>query len=621
MERKTPYYAGNDFANPDYTDGQLPHILGASNYQVMRSNRTHPEWSDGLGNTYNHAPMLTYWRGKFYLEYLSNPIHEHTDGGCSLLTVSKDGIHWEKPQISFPVIKAPAGVYRCADGQEVVIPEDRDAMMHQRMAFFHSSDDRLLVTGFYGHVPDCYTCPWVNYGMGRAVREVYENGAMGPIHFLRILTDSGWTEEKLPFPHFTKSPDAGFVKACEECLHDRLVTQQWAEEHGDRDEYVHIKQGGVSAENGGIAAGTEKQSSFCWYHLDEKNLVGLWKQGVVGRSEDGGDTWHIHKESSFATSGAKSWGQKTDDGKYAIAYVNSIASEHRYPMCAVTSDDGICFNDLGVICGEVPPRRYEGLFKDFGPQYLRGICEGHREYPQRAMWLCHSMNKEDIWVSRVPVPLQTGCNEHADDDFSEESPYIENWNVYSSLWAAVRKTKVFGNVPCMRISDRDPVDYARAERMFKPEKQLCVQCSLMLNQWYNEKFYLELTDEKGNIACRLAIGDGNMLYAQTTSVLLPIAVLNKNLEWLDVTIEADCESCRYRIMVNGRETDVKQMAFRQKVNSLSRFILRTKPCRKAPGVDKRPDTPDMPDVDEPCQTERVYMIRNVKTTPGSRIAL
>ena len=614
MDRKIPYYAGNDFADPDYADGQLPHVLGASSYQVMRSNRSHPEWSDGLGNTYNHAPMLTYWRGKFYLEYLSNPVHEHTGGGCSLLVVSEDGIHWGKPRVSFPVIKAPAGVYRCADGQKVVVPEDRDAMMHQRMAFFHSCDDRLLVTGFYGHVPDSYTCPWVNYGMGRAVREIYEDGSMGPIYFLRVLTASGWTEEKLPFPHFSRSGDQGFVKACEECLNDRLVTQQWAEEHGDRDEYVHIKQGN--------AAGTkDKQSSFCWYHLDEQNIVGLWKNGVAGRSEDGGDTWQIQREPSFATSGAKSWGQKTEDGRFAIAYVNSIASEHRYPMCAVTSDDGICFDDLGVICGEVPPRRYEGLFKDFGPQYLRGICEGHREYPTGAMWLCHSMNKEDIWVTRVPVPLRLGCEEHADDTFADAGSWMKNWNIYSSRWAAVEKAEAVDAIPCMRISDRDPVDYARAERMFKPEKQLRVECSILPCKWYEEKCYLELTDHQGRTAVRLAIGEGNVLWAQTTSVMIPAKTLSKHLDWLNIAIEADCETCRYRIEVNGQETDCGQLTFRQKVNQISRFVLRTKPYRKAPGVDKRPDTPDMPDVDEPCQTERVYMIRNVKTTPGSRIAL
>lgn len=369
-EKRTPYYAGREFANPDYADGQLRHAVGASNFQVTRANRAHPEWADGVGNTYNHAPMLTYWRGKFYLEYLSNPIDEHTDGGCSFLCISEDGMNWSEPQVAFPVIRVPAGEYACIDGQTVVIPKEREAIMHQRMGFFHSSDDRLLMLGFYGHVDHHYMTPWVNYGIGRVVREIYEDGTVGPVYFIRILQDAGWTEEKLPFAYYKKSPDQGFVNACDELLRDRLVTQQWAEEHGERDEYVHIKESKVHLQSGA----PEKQSSFCWYHKDENTLIGMWKHAVVGRSDDGGDTWRIVKEPSFATSGAKMWGQKTEDGKFAIAYVNSIVSEHRYPLCVVTGEDGVRFDNLAVVCGEVPPRRYEGLFKDYGPQYLRGIC-------------------------------------------------------------------------------------------------------------------------------------------------------------------------------------------------------------------------------------------------------
>lgn len=612
-EKYTPYYAGDAFANPDYADGQLPHAVGASNYQVTRANRRHPEWSDGMGNTYNHAPMLTYWRGTFYLEYLSNPIDEHTDGGCSFMCMSKDGVHWTAPQVVFPVIKAPRGIYKCEDGEEIVIPEDREAIMHQRMGFFHSSDNRLLVSGFYGHVPNHYTTPWGKYGMGRVVREVYEDGTLGPIYFIRILTYSGWTEEKLPFPHYSKSDDAGFVAVCEELLKNRLVTQQWAEEHGDRDEYVHIKQGQVQLDSGGMKNAPEKQSSFCWYHLDEQNIVGMWKHAVVGRSQDGGDTWRIVKEPSFATTGAKMWGQKTEDGKYLIAYVNSIASEHRYPLCAAVSDDGIRFDELAVICGEVPARRYKGLFKDYGPQYIRGICEGHGEYPKGAMWLCHSMNKEDMWVTRVPVPYHTAESVHADDDFSGDDMYIQNWNVYSPLWAPVRREVLPGGVHCMAMRDHDPVDYARAERIFKAEKRVRVSVTMMPSKFYEEDFFIELADDRGQVACRLTWGKVNALMGQTTSVMVPLQGMKTHLEWTAITIEADCERYRYAVYVNGQATENSVITMRQKVNSISRLILRTKMARKAPGVDVRPDAPDMKNADEPARTNRAYFIRHVKT--------
>lgn len=612
-EKRTPYYAGRAFANPDYADGQLPHAVGASNYQVTRANRRHPEWADGLGYTYNHAPMLTYWRGKYYIEYVTNPADEHTLGGCSLLCASKDGVSWDKPVVSFPMIKVPAGVYRCADGREVVVPEPRDAFMHQRMAFFHSNDDRLLVSGFYGHVPHHSICPWVNYGMGRAVREIFEDGSMGPIYFLRILEDSGWTEELLPYPHFTRSADRGFVNACEEFLADALVTQQWAEEHGDRDEYVRIKAKAADAPAGGALGPMERRSSFCWYHIDEKTVIALWKQAVVGRSDDGGETWTIAKEPSFATSGAKAWGQRTQDGLFAIAYVNSLSSEHRYPLCVVTSNDGVRFDGLAAAFGETPPRRYEGLYKDFGPQYLRGVCEGHREYPKDAMWLCHSVNKEDIWATRIPVPIKNAVETHADDRFDGDGPYIEGWNIYSPIWAPVRKAALPGNVRCMRIADREPVDYARAERVFPDSVRVKATIEMLPAKFYEEKFYIELTDEKGNVACRVALGDGRELSAQTTSVMLPVAQVGRDLEWLQIGIEADCEKCRYAVTLNGEPVKIPVLVLRQKVNSLSRLILRTKPARRAPGVDERPLTPDMAKADEPAVTEGAYFIRYVKT--------
>ena len=72
-------------------DGKLRPAVGVENRQVFRANRTHPELADGFGWTYNHAPMLAYWNGKFYLEYLSNPIGEHVPPGQTFVITSADG--------------------------------------------------------------------------------------------------------------------------------------------------------------------------------------------------------------------------------------------------------------------------------------------------------------------------------------------------------------------------------------------------------------------------------------------------------------------------------------------------------------------------------------------------
>jgi len=612
-DHPTPYYAGSAFADLLRHDGGLPHAVGASSYQVLRANRSHPEQAEGLGNTYNHGPMLTFWRDHFYLEYLSTPVSEHIGAGCSLLAKSRDGMHWDKPVACFPEVTVPAGRYECADGTVIEVPEDKPAFMHQRMGFFHTKDDRLLVSGFYGHAPHHDICPWQSFGMGRAVREVFEGGTMGPIYFIRYLDYSGWTEEKLPFPYYRRSPDPSFVAACEELLADRLVTQQWREEHGWRDDQIGIEMPRVGKRQG-IAENSpfESASSFCWYHIDEQTVIGLWKQGKVGCSHDGGKSFTLAYEPSFATSGAKSWGQKTEDGRYAIAYVNSLSSEHRYPLVAVTSDDGIKYDDMACVCGEVPPRRYGGVYKDFGPQYIRGICEGHAQVPAGAFWLCHSMNKEDIFVTRVPVPVRLGVPAHIHDDFSScPGGYIPGWNIYSPKWAPVSPYMMYGTHPCMRIADKDPCDYARAMRVFPRARQISVSLEIMAAGQYGENLEIEVTDGHGTPACWAALGNG-LLRVKFGANTEGACGVPAPPAWRRLEFKIDCENNTYAVLFDGEEYIYGLSRLVHKVNEVERLVIRTKPRRHTPHYDIYPETPDLPNVDTPVP-ERVYFIRDVRT--------
>lgn len=109
-EREPVSYIGGEICNPRLHDGGLAYAIGAENVQVMRANRTHPDEADGYGWTYNHAANITYWHGKFYLEYLSNPVDEQQPPGQTLLVTSDDGRHWSKPFVAFPPYQAPKGV-------------------------------------------------------------------------------------------------------------------------------------------------------------------------------------------------------------------------------------------------------------------------------------------------------------------------------------------------------------------------------------------------------------------------------------------------------------------------------------------------------------------------------
>ena len=48
-------------------------------------------------------------------------------------------------------------------------------------------------------------------------------------------------------------------------------------------------------------------------------------------------------------------------------------------------------------------------------------------------------NKEDIWVSRVPVPVTGKVEQHVHEDFSACTPrsFVPGWNVYSPCWCPV----------------------------------------------------------------------------------------------------------------------------------------------------------------------------------------
>ena len=66
------HYTGKELSNPTYHDGQLSPVVGVHNIQLVRANREHPEASNGNGWTYNHQPMLAYWNGQFYYQYLAD---------------------------------------------------------------------------------------------------------------------------------------------------------------------------------------------------------------------------------------------------------------------------------------------------------------------------------------------------------------------------------------------------------------------------------------------------------------------------------------------------------------------------------------------------------------------
>ena len=550
-------YVGGEICNPRLHEGGFRYAIGVENIQVMRANRTHPEEADDYGWTYNHAPNITYWQGKFYLEYLSNPVDEQQPPGQTLLVTSVDGRRWSKPVVAFPPYKAPEGV---------TIPKPYYGyIMHQRMGFYTAPDGRLLLLAFYGHSYN----PFKEGGIGRVVREIYPDGSMGPIYFIRYSSHTKWDASNTAYPFYTQSKDKGFRKACEALLADRLKTLQWIDEDRGLDGFYTLKDS------------INRVQATNWYHRQDGKVVALWKWSYAALSADEGQTWSTPvRVPSLIMAGGKQWGQRTSDGRYAICYNPIETQPYRYPLITITSDDGIRFDSMCVVHGEVPPRRFFGENKDFGPCYVRGITEGEQQPKDQNMWLTYSVNKEDIWVARVPLPVRTTWNGPVNDRFDQILPHdvIPNWNLYRPKWA-----NVFADGRSLCLTDSDRYDYARAIRVFEQGKRVNIRLRLKVVTENGEPFEIDVTDRHGERMLSLSLKDGVICSLQQT-----LATYHPN-EWMDINLTLDTDKRTFTCF--GRTLPALHA-----VNSVERISFRTGtwrnlPDRQTPNQEKQPPLP------------------------------
>ncbi|MBO0947931.1 six-hairpin glycosidase [Fibrella sp. HMF5405] len=591
----TVRYVGTTLSNIDYHHGQLSLAVGVHNVQAFRANREHPERAGGTNWTYNHAPMLAHWNNTFYLQYLSNPVGEHVPPGQTLLLTSKDGYGWTPPTVIFPPYNVPDGWKK--EGRPEVA-KGLHAVMHQRMGFFVAKNKRLLTLGFYGIVMGPKDDPNDGNGIGRVVREVYTDGKYGPIYFIRH--NASWDSKKSAYPFYTTSKDKGFVAACNELLANPLMMQQWVEEADRNDPLISLKR---------------EVKAFSYYHLPDNRVVGLWKHALTSISPDGGRSWLYNplRAPGFVNSNAKIWGQKTSDGQYATVY---NPSEFRWPLAISTSKDGLNYTNLLLVNGEITSMRYGGAYKSYGPQYVRGIEEGNGTPPDGKLWVTYSMNKEDIWVSSIPVPVTDEVKTHANEVFAQlpAGEELAMWNTYSPLQATAKIETIAGS-KALVLRDKDRFDYAKAERVIPDSKRLTVEFSIVPQQANAGTLQIEFQDAKGNAAVRLMFDADSLFKAKVGYRDSGIQKYEAGKQY-DVRIELDRDKRMFTTFVNGQPKGTK--LFFAPVASFRRVVFRTGSIRRFPDADTPTDqTYDLPNAGEQ-DTESVFAIKSFKTSASTK---
>ncbi len=598
-------YVGKPQPDPAYFDGRLPHAVGVHSYQALRANRSQPPEGGLLGWTYNHAPMLAYWQGRFWLQYLSNPKEEHMPPGRTLVASSADGIHWTAPQVAFPEIALPAieppsryfqGRYRVPP-----VPAGTGAIMHQRMGWYVAPDGRLLTLAFYSYCPSVRWGPNRGQGIGRVVREVLADGTFGPVYFIRYNREAGWDEKNTPwFPSYRASGDAGFVSACDALLANKLMVQQWWEEDRQQDGFFALNP----------PAGVEPKA-FNWYVRPDGVTVGLWKTHV-SLSPDGGKTWTpIVRMPTLWDVNGKIWAQRTADGRYALSHTQSATRRNRFPLVVMTGDDGRDFDDMLVVHGETSPMRYQGINKNIGPNYIRGIITGNGTPPGDRLWLTYSMNKEDIWVTNVRVPIRGSVDADVKDDFESTAggADLALWNIHSPLWAAVR----VGGDPL------DPHNHAKAFRMFPATTRVAVDFRVMLVHPGPGLLEIEVQGVRGERGLRLRIDPEwlsfDLLQGESDSAHWTAG------RWHAIRLEIDAAKGTYDCQLDGQKV-AAGVELQDKVRQVQRLEFRTGAWRQdVPSsiVQGEPGSPgsyreDLPGADAPV-AESVYLVDDVRTNP------
>ncbi|SDT16992.1 hypothetical protein SAMN05216490_2644 [Mucilaginibacter mallensis] len=588
----TVRYTGNTVANVDYHNGRLSPVIGVHSMQIFRANREHPDQADAFGFTYNHQPMLAYWNNTFYVEYLSDKVGESVPPGQTLLITSKDGAIWSKPTVIFPQYKIPDGTTK---EDHPGVAKDLYAVMHQRMGFYTAKSKRLLVLGFYGICLDAHDDPNDGKGIGRVVREVYPNGKFGPIYFIHY--NPKWNEQNTSYPFYKTSKDKDFVQACDELMANPLMMMQWEEETDRNDLLIPLHK---------------DYKAFNFYHLPDGRVVGLWKYALTAISTDNGKTWpaNASRAPRFVTSNAKIWGQRTSDSKYATVY---NPSEFRWPLGISVSQDGLNYTNLLLVNGEIPTMRYGGNYKSYGPQYTRGIEEGNGIPPDGKLWVTYSMNKEDIWVSSIPVPVTDVTTEQANEVFNNlpAGKELEKWNTYGSLWAPVAIDKAPDGARALALKDWDKFDYAKAERIVHESKKLIADFTIIPAQNNTGMLDIEVQNASGDAALRLTFDSTGVFRAKTGYRSKNMLKYTANTSY-HISIKLNTDTRFYTVNVNGK--DVLTALFFAPVLNVNRVVFRTGDTTRFPDADTPTDQDyDQPKAGEPV-TPAAFYITSFKTT-------
>ncbi|MGC4031266.1 MAG: hypothetical protein QM754_05905 [Tepidisphaeraceae bacterium] len=436
------------------------------------------------------------------------------------------------------------------------------------------------------------------------VRQIMPDHALGEVFSLQLLGDT-----KTGLRPFTASPDSAFVEACKHLLDNTIFLEQ--QDLGtllqDRRMKWHKPENWPGGKIPGDSEKWRSGKAFSFFQRPDSLRVGISKMGFTTCSADGGKTWSQPVvPPTLITGKAKVWGQVTADGLFALAYNPTRRS--RYPLVVVSSGhDAQHFGNMRVVQGELPRQRYPGAQRSVGPQYTRGISEWSHDgsIQDDALWLVYSMSKEDIWVSRVPLPITPEATPAVEDDFAKlpAGPHVIGWNTYQPRWTSV---KVDGGR--LRLANRDPYDYASATRSFLPAKVVAIETEVTASQADSGRLEIDVSSpSSAAVPVRIAFNSIGQIIAHVSGRAAVIGQYTAG-RVCSLGITADASAKTFSVSIDGKIA-CKNAAFADDAALLQRIVFRTGERRNLGG-----NQPVDPATDKPT-AETSYAITRVIVRP------
>jgi hypothetical protein len=262
--------------------------------------------------------------------------------------------------------------------------------------------------------------------------------------------------------------------------------------------------------------------------------------------------------------------------------------------------------------GELAPRRYVGVeaTKEPGPQYVRGISPPNGDPPGSDLWLTYSVGKEDIWVSRVQVPIRHEVDEWVNEDFNNTATGgpVTDWNIYSPSWAPVDVVEFPSAAnKSLRFKDKEPYDYARALRVFPETQHVTIEFAVFGEQTSNGRMEVDIKSRKGTRPVQIMLSDNGKI--QVVDGENTIDVMDYQADkWYKFTVEADIAMETFSVSVDGSMM-VEDASFAQTATELQRVVFRTGEYRLK-GIGQPEHAYDLPGGCNPV-AEAVFFVDDV----------